>query len=102
MRSTLRAVIAQRLVRRLCERCRSKKVLCADDLCADPRYAAVGFEAGETVCEPGGCESCGGSGYRGRLGIFELLVTVGSGAPVILKSDLVCFFISFSIQPPDG
>jgi general secretion pathway protein E len=73
LRSTLRAVIAQRLVRRLCERCRSKKMLCASDLDADPRYAAVGFEAGETVYEPRGCESCGGSGYRGRLGIFEIL-----------------------------
>ncbi|BAM87613.1 putative general secretion pathway protein E [Bradyrhizobium oligotrophicum S58] len=73
LRSTLRAVIAQRLVRRLCERCRSEKMLRVDDLSADPRYAAVGFEAGETVYEPGGCESCGGSGYRGRLGIFEVL-----------------------------
>ncbi|MDU6731899.1 MAG: type II/IV secretion system protein, partial [Bradyrhizobium sp.] len=39
----------------------------------DPRYAAVGFEVGETVYEPAGCDSCGGSGYRGRLGIFEVL-----------------------------
>ncbi|GLH78831.1 general secretion pathway protein GspE [Bradyrhizobium sp. SSBR45G] len=73
LRSTLRAVIAQRLVRRLCARCRSQRVLSADDLCADPRYAAVGFDAGETVYEPAGCDSCGGTGYRGRLGIFEIL-----------------------------
>ncbi|MGJ4931271.1 GspE/PulE family protein [Bradyrhizobium sp. HKCCYLS2038] len=73
LRSTLRAVIAQRLVRRLCERCRSRKVLCTDDLAADPRYVAAGFSAGEAVYEPTGCESCGGTGYRGRLGIFEVL-----------------------------
>ncbi|WP_410052393.1 GspE/PulE family protein [Bradyrhizobium sp. SZCCHNS3052] len=73
LRSTLRAVIAQRLVRRLCERCRSKRMLGADDLCADPRYAAMGFDVGETVYEPAGCEHCGGTGYRGRLGIFEVL-----------------------------
>ncbi|CCD95851.1 putative General secretion pathway protein E (Type II traffic warden ATPase) [Bradyrhizobium sp. ORS 375] len=73
LRSTLRAVIAQRLVRKLCERCRSRHRLSADDLCADPRYVAVGFEVGETVYEPTGCESCGGTGYRGRLGIFEIL-----------------------------
>nr|WP_316177210.1 MULTISPECIES: GspE/PulE family protein [unclassified Bradyrhizobium] len=73
LRSTLRAVIAQRLVRRLCERCRSKRMLSADDLCADPRYAAVGFDVGETVYEPAGCVRCGGTGYRGRLGIFEVL-----------------------------
>src|SRR5690242_12071333 len=35
-------------------------------------------------------------------GSFGLLVTVGSGAPVILKPDFVADFISFSIQPPDG
>ena len=73
LRSTLRAVIAQRLVRRLCVRCRAKRRLSAENLCADPRYAALGFEVGETVYEPAGCDSCGGSGYRGRLGIFEVL-----------------------------
>ncbi|WP_291710649.1 GspE/PulE family protein [Bradyrhizobium sp.] len=73
LRSTLRAVIAQRLVRRLCERCRSKKVLSKADMSADPRYVAVGFDVGDEVYEPRGCESCGGAGYRGRLGIFEVL-----------------------------
>ncbi|CAL75192.1 putative General secretion pathway protein E (Type II traffic warden ATPase) [Bradyrhizobium sp. ORS 278] len=73
LRSTLRAVIAQRLVRKLCVRCRSSHLLSADDLSADPRYAAVGFDVGETVYMPAGCESCGGTGYRGRLGIFEVL-----------------------------
>ncbi|CCD89604.1 General secretion pathway protein E [Bradyrhizobium sp. ORS 285] len=73
LRSTLRAVIAQRLVRRLCDRCRAKRTLSAGDLNADPRYAAVGFDIGETVYEPVGCDSCGGAGYRGRLGIFEVL-----------------------------
>ena len=33
----------------------------------------LGFKAGETVCEPGGCERCGGTGYRGRSGVFECL-----------------------------
>ncbi|MGY4310256.1 general secretion pathway protein E [Bradyrhizobium sp. USDA 4369] len=73
LRSTLRAVIAQRLVRRLCVRCRARRVLSGDDLCADPRYAAVGFDVGDTVYEPAGCDSCSGAGYRGRLGIFEVL-----------------------------
>src|SRR6266566_3709284 len=73
LRSTLRAVVAQRLVRRLCDRCKSKKMLCTADLDADPRYAALAFDAGDEVYAPVGCESCGGSGYRGRLGIFEIL-----------------------------
>ncbi|MGQ4274801.1 GspE/PulE family protein [Terrihabitans sp. B22-R8] len=74
LKSTLRAVIAQRLVRQLCERCRTARVLSAADLAADPRYEAVGFEAGETIYEPCGCERCGGAGYRGRVGVFEILV----------------------------
>jgi general secretion pathway protein E len=73
LRSTLRAVIAQRLVRRLCDRCKSKRVLRTADMSADPRYGAVGFDVGDEVYEPAGCESCSGAGYRGRLGIFEVL-----------------------------
>jgi general secretion pathway protein E len=73
LRSTLRAVIAQRLVRQLCDRCKSKKSLGLSELEADPRYAALGFDIGDVVYEPVGCERCGGAGYRGRLGIFELL-----------------------------
>jgi general secretion pathway protein E len=73
LRSTLRAVIAQRLVRQLCERCRKPQILCEGDLSEDPRLATLGFRAGEAVHLPGGCERCGGTGYRGRLGVFEVL-----------------------------
>src|SRR5262249_39935710 len=68
LQSTLRAVIAQRLVRMLCDRCRIEHRLTAADVAADPRYTALGFGPGESVFEPGGCESCGGTGYRGRCG----------------------------------
>jgi len=73
LRSVLRAVIAQRLVRQLCDRCKSPRVLDEADLVEDPRLAAFGFHCGETIHEPGGCERCGGTGYRGRLGVFEVL-----------------------------
>jgi len=73
LQSTLRAVIAQRLVRILCERCKARKVLGPGDIAADPRYEVLGFAPGETMCEPVGCERCGGVGYRGRQGVFELL-----------------------------
>src|SRR3954447_15775726 len=39
---------------------------------------------------------------KAAYGIALPVVTVGSAAPVILKPDFVCFFISFSIQEPDG
>ena len=73
LKSTLRAVVAQRLVRQLCDRCKVRRTLTASDVAAEPRYAALELKAGETVHEPGGCERCGGTGYRGRIGVFELL-----------------------------
>jgi general secretion pathway protein E len=77
LKSTLRAVIAQRLVRMLCDRCKTQRKLTADDLARDPRYAMIGFAAGETVHEACGCERCAGSGFRGRAGVFEVLEMTG-------------------------
>ncbi len=73
LRSTLRAVVAQRLVRVLCDGCKRMHRLTEGDLAADPRYRVLGFAAGEIVHQPAGCERCGGVGFRGRAGIFELL-----------------------------
>ena len=73
LRSTLRAVVAQRLVRQLCERCKALKTLSATDFVEDPRLDTLGFRPGEVLHHPRGCERCGGTGYRGRLGLFEVL-----------------------------
>ena len=73
LQSTLRAVIAQRLVRLLCDRCKLKRQLTAADLADDQRYSPLGLRVGETVHEPGGCDHCSGTGYRGRTGVFEVL-----------------------------
>jgi general secretion pathway protein E len=73
LKSTLRAVVAQRLVRVLCDRCRVPHTLSEADIARDPRFAVIGFRAGEVVHEAGGCERCGGTGYRGRNGVFEIL-----------------------------
>src|SRR3981189_3280839 len=64
LRSTLRAVIAQRLVRVLCSGCKDRHELTEQDLVADPRYQLLGFAAGEAIYRPGGCESCGGARQR--------------------------------------
>ncbi|WP_354110607.1 ATPase, T2SS/T4P/T4SS family [Bradyrhizobium sp. S3.12.5] len=73
LKSTLRAVVAQRLVRMLCDRCKVPHALTEADFAKDPRFAVIGFKCGEVVHEAGGCERCGGTGYRGRNGVFEIL-----------------------------
>jgi general secretion pathway protein E len=65
--------VAQRLVRQLCDHCKSPKTLAEADFIADPRLHAFGFRTGEIIQTPCGCERCGGTGYRGRLGVFEVL-----------------------------
>ena len=77
LKSVLRAVVAQRLVRVLCDRCKTQRKLSASDLARDPRYGMIGFTAGDTVHEACGCERCGGTGYRGRAGVFEVLEITG-------------------------
>ena len=77
LKSTLRGVIGQRLVRILCDRCKSPKTISAADFDTDPRYEACGLSVGETVFEPKGCERCAGAGYRGRIGVFEALEVEG-------------------------
>jgi type II secretory ATPase GspE/PulE/Tfp pilus assembly ATPase PilB-like protein len=62
----LRAVLAQRLVRRLCA-CASKRLAPAADL------APLGGEGSASVREPLGCPACVGTGYRGRLALTEAL-----------------------------
>ncbi len=68
--STLRAVMAQRLVRRLCQNCKTERPATAAEL------EALGFGPGEAVHvgEPNGCFACGNTGFDGRIGIYELLI----------------------------
>jgi general secretion pathway protein E len=63
--STLRAVIAQRLVRRLCPACR-EPVQATGSV-----SALLGFDPGTIIYQARGCGECGNSGYRGRIGAFE-------------------------------
>jgi general secretion pathway protein E len=77
LKSTLRGVIGQRLVRALCDRCKKQRRLTEADFVADPRYEICGLSVGESVWEPRGCERCAGVGYRGRLGVFEALEVAG-------------------------
>src|SRR6516164_11285541 len=83
LKSTLRAVLAQRLVRVLCERCKTIEVLTPAHIEAEPYYTLLGFRAGDHVHEPKGCERCGGTGFRGRVGVFEVLRVDEEVGPLI-------------------
>jgi len=69
----VRGVVAQRLVRRLCDHCKRPASMSAEMLAADPRYEAVGFTRDSRVYEAVGCARCGGAGFRGRIAVFEIL-----------------------------
>ena len=74
-------VMAQRLTRRLCTNCREEQAVTEDDFevmvaeYGKKYFAASGIEynADMTLYQAGGCENCSGTGYRGRMGIHELM-----------------------------
>jgi general secretion pathway protein E len=65
--STLRAVVAQRLVRRLCPDCRKPVAASA------AVSALLGFEADAIVYESVGCDACSHTGFKGRVGVYEAI-----------------------------
>ena len=70
--SAVRAVLAQRLVRKLCPLCKGPAELTDKEMRALSLDASRMTEA--TIFGPVGCEKCRGNGFRGRMGIFELFI----------------------------
>ncbi|MDA7917933.1 ATPase, T2SS/T4P/T4SS family [bacterium] len=70
--SAVRAILAQRLVRKLCDKCKAPAVLDEKELRMlniDPAQLADA-----KIMGPVGCENCRDTGYRGRIGIFEIFL----------------------------
>ncbi|MDP1523563.1 MAG: GspE/PulE family protein [Methylotenera sp.] len=67
--STMNAVIAQRLVRKLCSHCKTSHAATDEE----KNLLDLPAETEAQIYEPKGCAFCQGSGYRGRLGLFETL-----------------------------
>ena len=76
--STLRAVIAQRLVRRLCPECRTAHP--ADEAVA----VLIGVVPGTLLWQPKGCAACGETGFKGRIGVFEAVRVTDAIRRIIL------------------
>ena len=69
--SSLAGVIAQRLVRRLCDECKYEDAITSQEKIIFEKY---GFKNVTKIYRKKGCASCNNKGYRGRAGIFEILV----------------------------
>ena len=83
--AALQAVMAQRLVRVLCPACKS------DYAASDVEIRTLGLDpaahGGTRLYRAVGCDDCEHTGYRGRLGIFELLVLDGSMREMIFRGE---------------
>ena len=83
--SAVDCVIAQRLARRLCERCKRPVEM------GEAALEAIGFPqerlpgGGANFHEVVGCERCSGTGYRGRIGIYEMMVLTDEIKELVLR-----------------
>jgi type IV pilus assembly protein PilB len=68
--SAVDCVVAQRLTRRLCPSCKRRTMLSVEALREAGFHAAFDVEA----YEPAGCGRCSGTGYKGRVGLYEVMV----------------------------
>jgi type IV pilus assembly protein PilB len=83
--SSINLVAAQRLVRRICDKCKEPVEVTPEaliNLGVDASEAAGGFPTFHGT----GCNNCNGSGYRGRLAIYEILVMHEGIKELILKA----------------
>jgi type IV pilus assembly protein PilB len=67
--SAVDCVVAQRLARTLCQHCKQRTIISAEVLRDHGFRSHIDIEA----YEPVGCSRCGGSGYKGRVGLYEVM-----------------------------
>jgi type II secretion system protein E len=81
--TTVEGVVAQRLVRVLCDRCAEEYEPTSSYL--EPLGADVGMFRGRTLRRPKGCQDCHHTGYRGRVGIFEMIRLTDAMREVVMN-----------------
>ncbi|WP_157369163.1 GspE/PulE family protein [Algicola sagamiensis] len=97
--SALRAVVAQRLVRRVCDGCRTE--VKADEQDVAWASALAGIDKSRAQFYKGlGCQSCNYSGYKGRIGVYEILVMNHAMIEALRKED-PHEFSKAAIQSPE-
>jgi MSHA biogenesis protein MshE len=96
--TSLRAVVAQRLVRRICESCAEPHTISA----AEAEFARA--ELGDAYAESGfrrgrGCTYCNQTGYQGRVGVYELLELDEELAALLQRGDTPGFAVAARLRP---
>ena len=91
--SSVSVIIGQRLVRKICEKCRASRNFSRDDLekklSSDSLNKLFGDKESITSYVGEGCDVCHQTGYSGRIGIFEILImTEALKKAVVEKSDV--------------
>ena len=82
--ATLEAILAQRLVRRICDKCKEETSL-TPELLSELELGAKYF-VGKKVYKGRGCDHCNNTGYRGRVGLYELLSVNDEIKDLIIES----------------
>jgi type IV pilus assembly protein PilB len=70
--ATVEAILAQRLVRRVCTKCREEAKV-SSTMLFDLGLQAEDIE-GKTFFKGTGCDNCNNTGYKGRIALFELMI----------------------------
>jgi MSHA biogenesis protein MshE len=89
--SSLSGVLAQRLMRRVCDSCAQPEALTAQQKIWLSEFSVPGIDDNIEFVRGIGCTYCNMTGYRGRIGIFELLEIDGELADAIRRNDLSQF-----------
>ncbi len=84
--STVNIAIGQRLLRKLCDHCKEVKKLTAAEVASLSGFVSSNLlKVGSKICVSGGCEMCNGSGYKGRVGIHEVLTMTNAIREAVLE-----------------
>jgi type II secretory ATPase GspE/PulE/Tfp pilus assembly ATPase PilB-like protein len=75
--SSLRMIVAQKLIRRLCPVCASAREPYVEE---SEVFERAGIEIPKKIFDPVGCDQCNGYGYKGRVGMFETAVITPEAA----------------------
>ena len=78
---SLVGAISQRLVRKLCPKCKRARITTPGEM------GLLGLDAPRQIHEPVGCAYCNHTGYLGRLGVFEIMVLNDEVRKIVMEDD---------------